>query len=1593
MSSRSSSSSSDLLGPSGDNDYLLSSPTKPSTGRQQRFMSPTNFKLLQTPGSVKGKGQRMGSPAKSAHSVRFDDVLLPASPAARKLNGGRQRSLSPEKGELDGSSSPWRIRVTLEATQDEDEENQSSNPLRKMFGPSTTMTTKVPLKDERDQTEATPRRRRGRPRKTDIQPSPAKSTPTPTASPGHTPGAKGTSGQSKRGRPRKNVLSSTEQQVNERSSPILEQPTPVPKQSSVPEQPTPVPEQPTPLPEQSPPTPFPEPTPSLETEQEPYSPLNLGADGDSEDDDLPGDMPDDFFPVEQRHEREQSDTNWNRSSPRVTFDTPDVSTIDRDYDDTKLNSTPSRMPSSSRQPITSSPANTIHAGRTPRPPPRLYPTPTSSSLVGEEDQEPDNVTNQEEPMSEPYQTQEQPMNDPTNEHREFDSMVESEGFSMVSLDTLPSAKQHEVGNKSERVKGPLKPFFEREAIRTTEKPTKRKASSLSNTYYDDSPNTETQMDPEPTEEPPRKRQTRSPVDHQKRQEQPSSSSRPFEQSMLLSPPGEVTAPTPADNRRRPFSRLARIIRAGVALEGTLRQNHGPDTWPDENYDFDTPKKRLEHVFSDLDSDTQKELRAGLGLGREIAMRKIQAETERAEREEAEQEEAARVAAEQQELARRQAHEERERAKREERAKRAADQERARKKAQTDRERAEQEEAAREAAEEAAEQERARRFQAEIERAEQEEAAAREAAEQERIRRRAQAERQRVEQEEYAARVAAEEAAEEAAHAAEQERVRRKFQAEIERAEHEEAVARQAAEQEHMRRRAQTERQRVEREEAAAREAAVRERMQRRAEAERQKAEQEEAARETAQAAQAAEQERARRKFQAEIEHAEQEEVAAREVEQERMGRRAQAERQMAEQEEAARKAAEEEMARREEVQAEIECVEREEAAEQEHAVRRAQAERQRAEQEETARQAAEQERARKRAQVEREQAEAARLAAEQDVHGQYEDEAEENISRTPQWKRGWTPQRRQTRTPQSEQGRTPFHDTPGSDMRRRMAEWQREREAISREIELANSSQVIVINSDEDGRQRHDGDEDDVQGLEAQFDPRSDDNTPLDLGEAGEDDDSEDYSEEEGPQEQEEEGEGEEYEDEDEDEEVDDDDVVDIWQQEAQEQSQVSHHSSTRHAKDDAPSESASSPWKGSNAAPSESDNAYSPAHWTHDREKVPYLGGQSRVKQLREQEVDFSSLIRAENTPNHTRYYYGSSSPQSTVNGRSSQRARSNTQSPEKFANNAYGQIPLSDIGLESSPHKPSDDDAFQIDPTTRMERERLRFDRLPEEEEEEEEEEEDSDYSEAAAAAERSVDEKVDMTPQSSRNANPDIQGSTWYQRLVGLTPGWLRAPARKSPMQQRSPVSDADSEHVTDSELGEDANADADAGAYSNEEEPEQMESQDMEQAFRASRRFTEWRQQHEPQTSPDSRAGQPFSPPGNEARYESSPARPRPAPLSVSGYFTDDHYIVLRRLYRLAKRSPDRFPFYPAPGRGEIIGDWIWTSDGRHGVPVTEGQFAVIDWFVRELSTGDIQGGGTGQIGWTEADLHRRLISVIIGEQIRAERKASMRESEM
>jgi hypothetical protein len=562
-----------------------------------------------------------------------------------------------------------------------------------------------------------------------------------------------------------------------------------------------------------------------------------------------------------------------------------------------------------------------------------------------------------------------------------------------------------------------------------------------------------------------------------------------------------------------------------------------------------------------------------------------------------------------------------------------------------------------------------------------------------------------------------------------------------------------------------------------------------------------------------------------------------------------------------------------------------------------------------------------------------------------------------------------TATPQQVLSGTAVKDTPSTEMKRRLEEWQREREAVSREIQMANASQVIVVDSDTTGPPSPEIDANGGQ-MGSQSDEEADPGGShgQDLGDYqarevyDEDRPDQDVAPGESPQHDFETGQAEEvYEQEDEE------GYEDIWQQEARDHSNISHRSSTLHRRenDDFEARQESSPSE-SSPAPSEPRGIFAPKSWTNDNAKVPFLG-HSRVKRLREETVDLSAVLRGEETPRHIRRYYGQSSPEKSANGDSPEQQRSNHDFPEENAED-YGieDDQGSRIYLESSPNRASDDDTFQIDPTTRHESEMQHADRTAEEIENEH-------IPATAVADKRSAYEENSTTPAQNRQFGGDGQASTWFQKITSLTPGWLKAPVRKS----FGPASPG-SEEVS-------------------EEEPEEPEEPDVRSANAQTLLDDQMYPEETHETSrqglqsPEQNNAQPDSPTSSAARtveevrvetYEPH------FPLAVSGYFTDNHYVLLRRLYRLAKRHPERFPYYPAPGRSDIIGDWIWTSDGEHGVRVTETQFAIIDRFVQELARGDLQAGGTGQIGWTEADMHRRLISVIIGERIREEMKAEM-----
>jgi hypothetical protein len=255
------------------------------------------------------------------------------------------------------------------------------------------------------------------------------------------------------------------------------------------------------------------------------------------------------------------------------------------------------------------------------------------------------------------------------------------------------------------------------------------------------------------------------------------------------------------------------------------------------------------------------------------------------------------------------------------------------------------------------------------------------------------------------------------------------------------------------------------------------------------------------------------------------------------------------------------------------------------------------------------------------------------------------------------------------------------------------------------------------------------------------------------------------------------------------------------------------------------------------------------------------------------------------------------------------------------------------------------------------------PEEKEEEEEEEDEGSEEEQG---EEEPDDEVHAVQISDQRATPehdsDVQNSiatpdpglsvskpSWFRRLTNnVTPGWWAKPQKEQFIEAERPL---------DESLSPPFNGNIDE-FYSpvmestpnlkraREPEPEHLSSVDL---------------RHQPHK------------------------KARSAVLTTSGYFTDAHYVALRRLYSTAKRFPERFPYHPNPYRDEMIGDSLWTSDGEHGLPIAEIQFGILDRFVSDLSEADLQNGGSGEIGWTEDDLHKRIFSIIVGEQIRREEK--------
>ncbi|KAJ5308068.1 hypothetical protein N7476_008724 [Penicillium atrosanguineum] len=1257
--SRSESSSPDILGPPGDAEYLISSPIKPFVGRQS-WLSPAP-RRQQTPAK---RPRATLSPAKSAHSIRFDDVLLPGSPTM-KLNG-RQRSLSPEKGE-DGNVSPWRIRVTLEATQDEENENRGS-PARKRLRPSTT-TTMIPLKDERSPLrEKTPARPRGRPRKSDVQ---AKNGSPWPASAGNTPGPKGATPQKNpRGRPRKSTPKPKEQEmlVAEDESMRASALSPGPN-----------------LPHFSPmDTAFDDRADSPRQ----YTPMNLATDGLDSDSLGADDLPVAFLrPPTPAVIRESSgnDTtheNTGRDYGRASYDTPVIGSAEHHYldHDENIHSTPSKMPSPTRERSVSSIRSARHAGSIS---PQSYPTPTPTSSLVEEEIQNEEPRVQHQPVSDdpPSET------DPTDEHEEFDSIMESEGFTMVSLDTLPSAKQY--GLSSGKSTG------ESSSGRIGDK-LKRQLPGGINDLRSDS----------------------------------HSSARPSPATIGPSSASRLSRAhlePQHSNRQSPLVNVSYPELPAISPEKTRDIS-------EFEHEFSTQERRAEEdVYEDLDAEN---INLGMYSERDVE------EDEKVE---------------------------------------------------------EAEEGNWDDDDEVQVVDPSPRF-----------------------------------RQTYSPRPGHRGPG----------RVQRESEWDTER----QAVSRQA--------RDPTNTQRLINIESD--------------------------------------------------ESVPQDEVA---LGQDAFDAYSQSdvESVVDEEEPFDERHLEEPVEERYAMKHHVEEVPLEREPLTEH------------------------------------------LVEEEEVMD--EEPVDELQPESPRyWEQGPTPERSRFANHAAEIEPEVYEDDNES-----VDIWQQEPEHSEpehSEPDYIPESRAINRTADIE-QEAMDGDD----------------------GGFG-----------------------------------------DIWQQEARDNSYLSQHSDDR---EQAPAEHSTSPWRPLDGVyDREEYMSSSPAYVTMDDGSTKYLGP-THVRKLRDEDVDLSALLAREDTPNHARYYNGTSTPRSILSRRSGQQPPSiNGSSIKSVSSRKTGQrVRLQPIS--QSPERESEPEVSS--PAVRH--------KLPPRQPRPEEVDEIRSVSDAGLHETESIQAGSAATPEHPHQPNGEAPGSTWFQRITSLTPRWLKAPA-DSHDDSSSAVSENESENYyhEDQEamdsiesakeirehleytprsvhLGESPQS-LDKSARSPQPDPEHtprpVEEEDdgeedlfIEQvasnptAKREVLSVEDYDEDEEEdlfieQGVPNQSAKRAATNLTTDDPHDLS----GPRPLACFGYFSDDHYKALRRVYRMAKRDPERFPYYDAPGRAQIIGDWIWTSDGRHGVPITEVQFAIIDRFVHDLSRADVQYGGSGQVDWTEADLHRRLISIVIGEQIREERKAKV-----
>ncbi|MCJ1473727.1 hypothetical protein MMC13_002378 [Lambiella insularis] len=228
--------------------------------------------------------------------------------------------------------------------------------------------------------------------------------------------------------------------------------------------------------------------------------------------------------------------------------------------------------------------------------------------------------------------------DPTDEHQDFDSIIESEGFSMVSVSSLPSVQQH---------LAPSTCVYEPNSGVLHGSTNASNLQYSPETHLDDGDTIDAEVSGlhelscvsidkinggdlntakiVPTQPSP------AFMDHSSRLYeiiQQRTPSLQFSSPSLPPPPQPVfptLSPRALEQSTEGTPKLVRVVRAGTALQTALKpisnrsNTHSPkDIQHPTSADQQSPKERSDDIFSGFGAGTRRELRAGLRLGEELA---------------------------------------------------------------------------------------------------------------------------------------------------------------------------------------------------------------------------------------------------------------------------------------------------------------------------------------------------------------------------------------------------------------------------------------------------------------------------------------------------------------------------------------------------------------------------------------------------------------------------------------------------------------------------------------------------------------------------------------------------------------------------------------------------------------------------------------------------------------------------------------------------------------------------------------------------------------------------------------------------------------